>query len=297
MRTITTIAAMQRFSDEERRTGKRIALVPTMGALHEGHLSLVRLARARAETVVASIFVNPIQFNSRSDFERYPRDEARDARLLDHSGVDVLFLPAAAEMYPAGFQTRVEVQELGKPLCGAHRPGHFAGVATVVTKLFLAVKPHVAVFGAKDFQQLQVIRRMVRDLNLDVEIVAGETVREADGLAMSSRNQRLSAAERARAAAIPRAIEDVRRAVLSGEEDAVVLAEQFRTAVAAAGGRVEYAEFCHPETLEPVARIDGSVLFAVAVWIGDVRLIDNAIIETKAAVAPLGAPQALSWGG
>ena len=279
MRRITTIAEMQRFSDEERRAGRRIVLVPTMGALHEGHFSLVRSARNRGDSVVVSIFVNPIQFNSHADFERYPRDDARDVRLLEEAQVDVLFLPSAAEMYPDGFQTRIEVTELSKPLCGAHRPGHFTGVATVVTKLLLAVKPHVAIFGAKDFQQMQVVRRMVQDLNIDVEILAGKTVREADGLALSSRNLRLSAAERARAAVIPRAIERVQREAADGESEATVLAARFKAEVEEAGGRVEYAELRRPETLEPVERIDGPALFAVAVWVGDVRLIDNTIIR------------------
>lgn len=286
MRTIATIREMQRASDAEHRDGRRVGLVPTMGALHEGHLSLVHEARRRADTVVMSIFVNPIQFNSRSDFERYPRDEAGDAALGEDSGLDVLFVPAAAEMYPAGFQTRVEVTELSKPLCGAHRPGHFAGVATVVSKLFLAVKPDIAVFGEKDFQQLQVIRRMVRDLNFDVEIVGGETIREADGLAMSSRNARLSAVEREQARAIPLAFDRVRQAVGEGETDAARLASEFARDVEARGGRVEYAEFRDPETLEPVGTIAASVLFAVAAWIGEVRLIDNAIIRSGEAAEP-----------
>lgn len=277
MRTIATIAEMQRLSDGERRAGRKIGFVPTMGSLHDGHLSLVREARRRADSVVASIFVNPIQFNSRSDFEKYPRDDASDARLLEAEGVDVLFLPTPAEIYPTGFQTRVEVSEITKPLCGAHRPGHFAGVTTVVAKLFLAVKPHVAIFGAKDYQQLQVVKRMVHDLNFDVEIVAGETVREADGLAMSSRNARLSAMERERARAVPRGIERVRRAADAGETLPSRLVEEFIEEVERAGGRVEYAELRDPETLEEVRELEGRALLAVAVWMGDVRLIDNAI--------------------
>jgi pantoate--beta-alanine ligase len=250
-----------------------------MGALHEGHLSLVGEARKRADTVVVSIFVNPIQFNSPSDFEKYPRDDARDARLLEREKVEALFLPTPAEIYPPGYQTRVEVTELTKPLCGAQRPGHFAGVTTVVAKLFLAVKPHVAVFGAKDYQQLQVVRQMVRDLNFDIEIVAGETVREADGLAMSSRNVRLSAADRERARAVPRGIALVREATAAGEADPPRLVAEFTGEIEAAGGRVEYAELRHPETLESVSELGDKTLFAVAVWMGDVRLIDNAIVE------------------
>ena len=282
MRTITTIADMQRFADGERRSGRTIAFVPTMGALHEGHLSLVRQARERADSVVVSIFVNPIQFNSRSDFEKYPRDDARDARLLEQERVAVLFLPAADEIYPPGFQTRVEVTEITQPLCGAHRPGHFAGVTTVVAKLFLAVKPHLAVFGAKDYQQLQVVRQMVRDLNFDIEIVAGETVRERDGLAMSSRNVRLSAADRERARAVPHAIERVRQAAQQGEADPAALAATFVTEMESVGARVEYAELRHPDTLGGIDRLEGRAVFAVAVWLGEVRLIDNAIIERGA---------------
>jgi pantoate--beta-alanine ligase len=279
MQTITTVRAMQRFADGERRAGRTIGFVPTMGALHAGHLSLVREARRRAATVVASIFVNPIQFNSRSDFESYPRDDVRDAELLEREGVAALFLPTPEEIYPPGFQTRVEVTELTRPLCGAHRPGHFAGVTTVVAKLFLAVKPDIAVFGAKDYQQLQVVRQMVRDLNFDIEIVAGETVREPDGLAMSSRNVRLSMVERERARAVPRAIERVKRAAASGEADPAALVAEFTSEVGDGGARVEYAEIRHPETLEAVPRLDDRALLVVAVWIGDVRLIDNDILE------------------
>ena len=282
MRTIATISEMQRYADGERRAGRTIAFVPTMGALHAGHLSLVAEARRRADSGVVSIFVNPIQFNSRSDFEKYPRDDVGDARLLEAEGVDVLYLPSAAEIYPPLFQTRVEVTELTKPLCGAHRPGHFGGVTTVVAKLFLAVKPHVAVFGAKDYQQLQVVKHMVRDLNFDVEIVAGETVREQDGLAMSSRNARLSDVDRVRARAVPRGIDRVRRAVEAGESDPKKLAAAFADEVASAGGRVEYGECRHPETLEELTVVDGKALFAVAVWFGDVRLIDNTILERAA---------------
>jgi pantoate--beta-alanine ligase len=279
MQTITTVRAMQRFADGERRASRTIGFVPTMGALHAGHLSLVREARRRAGTTVASIFVNPIQFNSRSDFESYPRDDVRDAELLEREGVAALFLPTPEEIYPPGFQTRVEVTELTRPLCGAHRPGHFAGVTTVVAKLFLAVKPDIAVFGAKDYQQLQVVRQMVRDLNFDIEIVAGETVREPDGLAMSSRNVRLSMVERERARAVPRAIERVKRAAASGEADPAALVAEFTSEVGDGGARVEYAEIRHPETLEAVPRLDDHALLAVAVWIGDVRLIDNDILE------------------
>jgi len=280
MRAVTTIRAMQVFADAERSFGRRIGFVPTMGALHEGHLSLVREARRRADTVVASIFVNPMQFNSRSDFESYPRDEARDAELLRSAGADVLFQPTPSDMYPDGFDVRLEVTELAKPLCGAHRPGHFAGVTTVVAKLFLAVKPHVAVFGAKDYQQLQVVRRMTRDLNFDVEIVAGETVREADGLAMSSRNRRLSPADRERARAIPAAIAAAKRAAAGGERDSRMLEALVRRGIESAdGARVEYVDIRDAETLEALDILDRPAVLAVAAWISGVRLIDNIILE------------------
>jgi len=289
LQTIRTIGEMQRFADGERRAGRTIGFVPTMGALHAGHFSLVREARQRADSVVVSIFVNPIQFNSRSDFESYPRDDARDAGGLDREGVDALFLPTAEEIYPPGFQTRVEVTEVTRPLCGAHRPGHFAGVTTVVAKLFLAVKPDVAIFGAKDYQQLQVVRQMVRDLNFAIEIVAGETVREADGLAMSSRNARLSEAERERARAVPRGIERVKRGAAAGEGDPATLVAEFTSEIENAGARVEYAEIRHPDTLQAVTSLEDRALLAVAVWVGEVRLIDNAVIERGRAPRPVAA--------
>ncbi len=282
MRTLTTIAAMQRFADGERRAGRSIGFVPTMGALHDGHLSLIRSAKAKTDTVVASIFVNPIQFNSKSDFDKYPRDDARDAALLANEGCDALFLPQVEEIYPKGYQTRVEVTEITKPLCGAHRPGHFAGVTTVVAKLFLAVKPHVAIFGAKDYQQLQVVKQMVHDLNFDIEIVPGETVREADGLAMSSRNVRLSPEEREKARAVPRGLERAARVAAAGETDPARIVQEFVQEAESVGARVEYAEIRDPSTLEEVARLEGRAVIAVAVWLGDVRLIDNGIIERGA---------------
>jgi len=202
----------------------------------------------------------------------------------------VLFLPAAEEIYPPRFQTRVEVTEVSRPLCGAHRPGHFVGVTTVVAKLFLAVKPHLALFGRKDYQQLQVVRQMVRDLNFDIEIVGAETVREEDGLAMSSRNVRLSPEEREKARSVPRGIESAQRAAAAGEAAPAALVAEFTAAAELAGGRVEYAEIRDPETLEELDRLDTRALLAVAVWFGDVRLIDNAILER-------GVPVRLAAGG
>ena len=284
MKTIRSIREMQAWADVERRGGHRIGLVPTMGYLHDGHLSLVRLARSRADRVVVSIFVNPTQFNSREDFDSYPRDEARDARLLGAAAVDVLFAPSAEEMYPSGSQTRVEVTELARGLCGAHRPGHFSGVTTVVAKLFLATKPHLAVFGEKDYQQLQIVRRMVRDLLFDLEIVAAPTERESDGLALSSRNVRLSEEWRLRARAIPRAFDSV-RAAAGGVVETERLGALFFNEAERAGLRVEYAEFRDPQTSLPVEEISAPTLFAIAVWAGDVRLIDNMILNPPEGVA------------
>lgn len=291
MDVIQHVRDMQRWSEDRRRGGQTVAFVPTMGFLHEGHLSLVREAKARGDVVVVSIFVNPMQFNQSSDFDTYPRDAAHDERLLRDLGVDVLFMPPPAEVYPDGYQTAVEVEEVTKPLCGAFRPGHFRGVATVVAKLFNMVKPHCALFGEKDFQQCVVIKRMVRDLNFDIDIVTMPTVREADGLAMSSRNARLSAAERTASLRIFRALEAARACVADGRTDANAV---LRTVHAVLDGdgrgvahgtpdadiavRAEYVCLCDPETLEEVRRVSAPTLLAIAAWVGDVRLIDNCVL-------------------
>ncbi|HID10262.1 MAG TPA: pantoate--beta-alanine ligase, partial [Candidatus Latescibacteria bacterium] len=219
MEKIERIRDMQAWSDEVRARGERIGFVPTMGYLHEGHLSLVRLAKERSDRIVVSIFVNPIQFGPQEDYNRYPRDLKRDLRVLRDLGVDAAFVPSVEEMYPEGFCTYVHVEGLTEGLCGAFRPGHFRGVTTVVTKLFLAVRPHVAAFGQKDAQQAFVIKRMVRDLNMDVEIVVGPTVREEDGLAMSSRNMYLSPDERRQATVLYRALMRAKAMVEAGERD------------------------------------------------------------------------------
>lgn len=279
METLTTPQAMQAWTDAARRAGHRVALVPTMGALHDGHLALVSEARRRAERVVVSIFVNPMQFNRRDDFERYPRTLDTDAALCAGAGVDAVYAPSPAAMYPEGFQSHVEVAKLTDPLCGAARPGHFRGVTTIVTKLFHAVRPDLAVFGEKDFQQLAVIRRMTADLDFGIEVVGVPTVREADALAMSSRNRLLSPSEREAARCVPRALEAAARAVRGGttKADAVVDAA---TAVIAGepAARLEYAEARDPETLEAVEAVTGPTLLALAVWVGSVRLIDNRVL-------------------
>ena len=280
MKIIHHISEMQNWSEARRREGKRIAFVPTMGFLHEGHLSLVREGKKRSDVVVVSIFVNPIQFNQQTDFATYPRSLEKDQRMLEEVGTDILFYPEAQEMYPEGFQTAVEVDKVSQPLCGAFRPGHFRGVATVVAKLFNITKPHVALFGEKDFQQCVVIKRMVKDLNFDLEILAMPTIREPDGLAMSSRNTRLSPTERQTSLCLVRALNKAQELVTQGERQAAPLLRAVRETIDREGGvRIEYASLCHPETLEEVTEVSGPTLLALAAWVGDVRLIDNRVIE------------------
>jgi len=283
MRTIEKVSAMQAWIREAReRDHVRLALVPTMGALHAGHLSLVELARRHADKVVASVFVNPTQFDRADDFARYPRDLVHDAALLAAAGVDVLFAPTAQEMYPAGAQTIVDVQEVARPLCGAHRPGHFRGVATVVLKLFNVVRPHVAIFGEKDWQQLALIRQMVRDLHVDVDVIGAPIVREADGVAMSSRNRHLHEGERAAATCLVRALDAAEARVNAGERDATVIrAAASETIGREPLARVEYAEIVHPDTLTPLGDVDDRALVALAVWIGNTRLIDNRVLTRR----------------
>jgi pantoate--beta-alanine ligase len=247
-----------------------------MGALHEGHLSLARVARGHADLVMMSIFVNPTQFGAGEDFDTYPRDLDRDLRLAEGAGVDVVFAPAAPAMYPPGDATRVEVEGLGSVLCGASRPGHFRGVATVVAKLLVLCEPHVAVFGRKDYQQWRLIERLARDLLLDVEIVGAPIVRDADGLALSSRNAYLSAAERRAALALPRALAAGAAAVGGGERDPRrVVARMAAVAREEPGIRVDYLEALGARDLRRVERIEGETLLAGAIFAGATRLIDN----------------------
>ena len=280
MQIIEPISDMREWSESQRRAGRRIVLVPTMGFLHEGHLCLMRDARLRGDLVVASIFVNPTQFGPGEDFAAYPRDFERDRRMLEAEGVDVLFHPSAAQIYPAGAQTFVEVEKLSAPLCGAARLGHFRGVATVVAKLLNIVQPHAAIFGEKDFQQLQVIRRMVRDLAMDVEIIGHPIVRESDGLAMSSRNSYLTAAERQAAVCLSRALCKAERWFRRGEKAAaalvnLVVAELAKEPLA----KVEYVQLCDAETLDEVGAIGAPAVLALAVRIGKARLIDNRVLK------------------
>ncbi len=280
MHIIRTIREMQGWSEDQRLERKTVAFVPTMGFLHEGHLSLVHEAKNRGDVVVVSIFVNPMQFNQRSDFEKYPRDEAQDERVLSALGTDVLFMPPPAEIYPDGYQTGIEVEKLSQPLCGAFRPGHFRGVTTVVAKLFNMVKPHCALFGEKDFQQCVVIKRMVQDLNFDIDIVTLPTIREDDGLAMSSRNARLGVAGREASLGVSRALTAAQELVSGGQSSSSVILQAVRQILTKnAKVRVEYVSLCQPETLEEVEQVSGPTLLAIAVWVGDVRLIDNCVLQ------------------
>jgi pantoate--beta-alanine ligase len=253
--------------------------VPTMGYLHEGHLSLVRRARAENDRVAVSIFVNPTQFGPHEDYARYPRDLERDLRLLEPLGVDLVFVPSVEEMYPPGFQTWVIVEEVSRPLEGASRPGHFRGVATVVAKLFNILQPDRAYFGQKDAQQTVVIRRMVQDLNIPVEIVICPTVREPDGLAMSSRNTYLNPEERRAATVLFRALQAAKARYEVGERDAERLREAMREVIRAEPlARIDYVSVAHPETLQELERVEGPALLSLAVYIGTTRLIDNLML-------------------
>jgi pantoate--beta-alanine ligase len=271
--TVRTVADLRAHLAPWRKAGESIALVPTMGALHAGHLSLVTLAKSKADRVVVSIFVNPIQFGPREDFKTYPRDEAGDIEKLRAAG-DLVFAPNSAEMYPTGFATKVSVGDLTEDLCGANRPNHFDGVATVVTKLLLQCAPDMAIFGEKDYQQLLVIRHLVRDLNIPVEILGGEIVREEDGLALSSRNAYLSPAERKTAPRLHQIISEVAVALARGEgADAACVAGRFK--LEAAGFRVDYVAIRDPDTLKPLSGPVKRARVLVAAYLGETRLIDN----------------------
>lgn len=282
MHTLSIIESpeqMQQFSLAARQRGERIALVPTMGYLHEGHASLMQEGRRRADLLVASIFVNPTQFGVGEDFEKYPRDMARDSALAAAAGVDVIFAPAAGAMYPRNYQTYVDVGALTEPLCGASRPGHFRGVTTVVCKLFNIVQPDIALFGRKDYQQLAVIRQMTADLNLPVEIVGMPIVRESDGLAMSSRNVYLSPTERSSALCLQRALKAGRAAFASGEHSVSALENLIKEVLNQEKGVIiDYAEIRDGLTLERSDFASGDSLAAVAVRIGKTRLIDNCLL-------------------
>lgn len=279
MRIINNIKEMQQVSLSARAEGKQIAFVPTMGFLHEGHASLMREGRRRGDLLVLSIFVNPTQFGPNEDLARYPRDFDRDCELAESSGVDILFAPSASDMYPPGFQTTVSLGPLTLPLCGASRPGHFDGVAVVVTKLFSIVQPGVVLFGRKDYQQLAIIRQMTEDLNLPVEIIGMPIVREPDGLAMSSRNSYLSLEERSHALCLHRAIIKVRGLFALGETSVERLLAAAHAEIKAASSAVtDYIELRDGETLQVVEQAAKGALLAMAVRIGSTRLIDNTVL-------------------
>jgi pantoate--beta-alanine ligase len=273
---------MQAVSLEWRSLGQKIALVPTMGYFHEGHRSLMRYGRKHGDRLVVSLFVNPAQFGPAEDLDRYPRNLEGDASLAREVGVDVLFTPAAAAMYPEGYQTYVSVEELSRPLCGASRPGHFRGVATVVLKLFHQVLPHLAIFGEKDYQQLAVIQRMVADLNVPVEVVGRPIVREADGLAMSSRNTYLKPEERGAALGLFQALTKARETAAAGETRADKILSAVKQIITTNPGvRLDYAALVDPKTLKDVDTLRGPARLAVAAWVGATRLIDNMLLEVN----------------
>jgi pantoate--beta-alanine ligase len=282
MKLVTTIDEMRDLRESTRQSGQRLGLVPTMGALHEGHLSLVRAARDKADVVAVSIFVNPTQFGPNEDFAKYPRTLEKDSEMLEREHVDVIFAPSVDDMYPAGAVTWVTVERMSDRLCGKSRPGHFRGVTTVVCKLFHIVEPHSAFFGQKDAAQVAIIRRMVHDLNMPMSIEVCPIVRESDGLALSSRNAYLNPEERKSALVLHRSLQCAERLFENGERDSAKLIvagkEEFKNEPSA---RLDYFEIVDPDSLEPVTTISNRALIAVAGFIGNTRLIDNLIVDPK----------------
>lgn len=279
MLLIRDIDKLKKITARAKKKGKKIGLVPTMGFLHEGHLSLVRIARRKSDVLVVSIFVNPMQFAPSEDFNQYPRKLNRDMRLLRDEGVDLIFYPDTKRMYPPNYATCVEVQGLSRVLCGISRPHHFRGVTTIVLKLFNIVSPDIAVFGKKDYQQAVIIKRMVKDLNLGVEIVLGKIVREKDGLAMSSRNTYLSKKQRMNAVVLYESLQWIRREFKSGLRDSKKALSKIRTLIRSRGGEIDYVEAVDKATLRPVRRLKRGTLIALAVNFGRTRLIDNTILR------------------
>jgi len=279
---VDSVAGMQALSEQLRLAGRSIGLVPTMGFFHEGHLELMRVARRHADRVVVSIFVNPTQFGAGEDLNAYPRDMEGDLAKADTVGVDHVFVPTAGDMYPEGFQTRVCVADLTRFLCGPSRPGHFDGVATVVAKLFHITRPHLAVFGQKDYQQLAVISRMARDLNMDIQIIGVPTVREPDGLAMSSRNSYLSPEEREAALCLSASLALAQDMVSAGEKEAAVVLKAVEQHIRREPlAHMDYARLCDPVTLEDLQSVKEESLLALAVIVGKARLIDNRVLVRK----------------
>ena len=280
MEVIETVERMQESADEFRSAGYTVALVPTMGYLHEGHLELMRVGRKHSDRLIVSIFVNPAQFGPTDDFGEYPRDTEGDLKKAREVGADVVFMPSVEEMYPEVSQTKVHVEKVTQHLCGISRPGHFEGVTTVVCKLFNATKPHMAVFGQKDYQQLTVISRMVEDLNMDIEIIGVHTVREQDGLAMSSRNSYLSPEERKSALCLKKSLDLAGRMFQDGEKTASVIREAVESLIKGhAFTEIDYVTLCDPATLEDIETLGDNCLLALAVRIGNTRLIDNCLLR------------------
>lgn len=281
MKVIYKIGEMMDISEIYRREGKTIAFVPTMGYLHEGHTSLFKIARKKSHILVVSIFVNPLQFGPSEDYKEYPRDLERDLEICKNENIDIVFVPSESEMYLKDFSTFVEVKNLDEELCGKYRPGHFKGVATVVLKLFNIVKPHIAVFGLKDAQQYFIIRRMVRDLNLDIEIIPGPTVRESDGLAMSSRNVYLNPEERKQATALYKSLMLAKEMIEKGERNASRIIYEMEKFIKenAPLSKIQYIQVVDTANLKPIEELKGEFLIALAVFFGKTRLIDNIIIS------------------
>jgi len=285
MKIIKSAKEMQSFSETLRNQGKIVTFVPTMGYFHEGHLNLMREGRKRGGCVVVSIYVNPTQFGPNEDFEQYPRDFERDLAMAQSVGVDVIYYPSNQEMYPPNYQTYITVEGVTDNLCGLSRPGHFRGVATVCAKLFNAVKPHIAVFGKKDFQQLATIKRMVQDLNLDLEVVGMATTREPDGLAMSSRNIYLKAEERKSALSLSRSLKMARELYEQGERDAATIITKVKNHIESNPyTKIDYAQICDTTTMKDVARLEGECVIALAVRVGKTRLIDNYVFGEEPAL-------------
>ena len=281
MEIIERIKEMKTFSSKARQEGKTIAFVPTMGFFHEGHLNLMREGRKRCDLVIVSLFVNPTQFGPSEDFQKYPRNFERDRKMAEEVGVDLFFAPLSKEMYPPDHQTVVLVEKVTRGLCGRSRPTHFQGVATVVTMLFNIVMPHIAIFGEKDFQQLATIRQMVKDLHMDVEIIGMPTVREADGLAMSSRNIYLRPEERQAALSLHRSLKRGEQLLQKGERKAEKILEEMEGIVLSEPlVKIDYVQVCNPTTLEDLIEIEGDVVIALAAYVGKTRLIDNLIYKS-----------------
>ena len=282
MQIIKSITEMRETALEIRRSGKSIGLVPTMGSLHEGHLSLLKAIRNRCDVLVTSVFVNPLQFEPNEDLERYPRNIERDEKLLKENGCDIIFYPPVEEMYPEGYATFVNVERLSEDLCGRSRPIHFRGVCTVVTKLFIITGCDIACFGQKDGQQAAVIKRMSRDLNIPVEIVVAPIVREADGLAMSSRNVYLSPGERKKALCLKKSLDMAEHMVSEGIRDTGEIIRNMRGFIELVeGAEIGYIEAVDPEEMTPIKTVEGSTMFALAVRIGGTRLIDNCVVDVS----------------